>query len=90
MAWNIDAISTFDPAQVGEVVTNEILQNTCDTLVDFDPADERKVVPLFAERWDVSPDRKEITFHLTRVRSSRPETSSRRRMSPGRCSASSS
>lgn len=64
MAWNIDAISTFDPAQVGEVVTNEILQNTCDTLVDFDPADERKVVPLFAERWDVSADRKEITFHL--------------------------
>ena len=64
MAWNIDAISTFDPAQVGEVVTNEILQNTCDTLVDFDPADERKVVPLFAERWDVSADRKQITFHL--------------------------
>lgn len=64
MAWNIDAISTFDPAQVGEVVTNEILQNTCDTLVDFDPADERKVIPSFAERWDVSPDRKEITFHL--------------------------
>lgn len=64
MAWNIDAISTFDPAQVGEVVTNEILQNTCDTLVDFDKADERKVVPGLAERWDVSPDRKEITFHL--------------------------
>ena len=38
MAWNIDAISTFDPAQVGEVVTNELLQNTCDSLADFDPA----------------------------------------------------
>jgi peptide/nickel transport system substrate-binding protein len=64
MAWNIDAISTFDPAQIGEVVTNDIIMNTCDALVDFDAADERKVVPLFAERWEVSPDRKEITFHL--------------------------
>jgi peptide/nickel transport system substrate-binding protein len=64
MAWNIDAISTFDPAQVGEVVTNEILQNTCDSLADFDPADERKVVPLFAESWTVSPDRKTITFKI--------------------------
>jgi peptide/nickel transport system substrate-binding protein len=64
MAWNIDAISTFDPAQVGEVVTNELLQNTCDSLADFDPADERKVIPLFAESWTVSPDRKTITFKL--------------------------
>jgi peptide/nickel transport system substrate-binding protein len=64
MAWNIDAISTFDPAQIGEVVTNEIVQNTCDSLVDFDPADETKVIPLFAERWDVSDDRLQITFHL--------------------------
>jgi peptide/nickel transport system substrate-binding protein len=64
MAWNIDAISTFDPAQIGEVVTDEIIKNTCDTLVDFDPADEAKVVPLFAESWDVSDDRLQITFHL--------------------------
>ncbi|OWJ66626.1 peptide ABC transporter substrate-binding protein [Inquilinus limosus] len=64
MAWNIDAISTFDPAQIGEVVTNEIVQNTCDSLVDFNPADETKVIPLFAESWDVSDDRMQITFHL--------------------------
>jgi peptide/nickel transport system substrate-binding protein len=64
MAWNIDAISTFDPAQIGEVVTNEIVQTTCDPLVDVDPADETKAVPLFAESWDVSDDRQQITFHL--------------------------
>ncbi|WP_342236228.1 ABC transporter substrate-binding protein [Inquilinus sp. OTU3971] len=64
MAWNIDAISTFDPAQIGEVVTNEIVQGTCDPLVDLDPADETKAVPLFAESWDVSDDRQQITFHL--------------------------
>jgi peptide/nickel transport system substrate-binding protein len=64
MAWNIDAISTFDPAQIGEVVTGELMDNTCDTLAQFDPKDESKVIPLFAESWDVSPDRKQITFHL--------------------------
>ncbi len=64
MAWNIDAISTFDPAQIGEVVTNEIIQNTCDSLVDFDPKDESKVIPLLAKSWDVSADRMTITFHL--------------------------
>jgi peptide/nickel transport system substrate-binding protein len=64
MAWNIDAISTFDPAQVGEVVTNELLQNTCDSLADFDPADERQVIPMLAESWTVSPDRKTITFKI--------------------------
>lgn len=64
MAWNIDAISTFDPAQIGEVVTNEIIKNTCDTLVDFDPTDEAKVIPRLAKSWDISPDRRQITFHL--------------------------
>lgn len=64
MAWNIDAISTFDPAQIGEVVTNEIIQNTCDPLVDSDPADETKIVPKLAESWEASDDGQEITFHL--------------------------
>jgi len=64
MAWNIDAISTFDPAQIGEVVTNEIFQNTCDSLVAFDPKDEKKLLPELAEKWDVSEDGQQITFHL--------------------------
>lgn len=64
MAWNIDAISTFDPAQSGEVVTNELIQNTCDALVNFDPEDEREIQPGFAHDWDVSEDGREITFHL--------------------------
>lgn len=64
MAWNIDAISTWDPAQIGEVVTSEIFSNTCDTLVDFDEKQESKVVPAMAQSWDVSEDRKQITFHL--------------------------
>lgn len=64
MAWNVDAISTWDPAQIGEVVTNELLQNTCDMLVDMDPADPTKILPMFAESWEVSDDRRQITFRL--------------------------
>lgn len=64
MAWNIDAISTFDPAQIGEVKTNEIILNACDALVDFKPDDESQVIPNFAQSWDVSEDGLTITFHL--------------------------
>lgn len=64
MAYNVDAISTLDPAQVAEQVTQEILQNTCDGLVDYDPKDVTHLVPALAKSWDVSEDRKTITFHL--------------------------
>lgn len=64
MAWNIDAISTFDPAQIGEVVTNELITNICDTLVTHDVEDESRVVPLLAESWTVSDDNKVVTFTL--------------------------
>ena len=64
MARNIDAISTFDPAQIGEVVTNEIIVNICDSLVETDPEDEAEVVPAIAEDWTVSDDGTTITFNL--------------------------
>ncbi|MEM9812297.1 MAG: ABC transporter substrate-binding protein, partial [Pseudomonadota bacterium] len=64
MAYNIDAISTFDPAQIGEVVTNEIILNTCDSLVEIDPADESQVRPRLADSWEVSDDGLVITFNL--------------------------
>ena len=66
MARNIDAISTFDPAQIGEVVTNEIIQNICDALVENDPADEASVRPAVAESWTVSDDGMQITFNLVK------------------------
>jgi len=64
MAYNIDAISTFDPAQVAEAVTSEILANVCDALVTSDEADASKYVPALAKRWEASEDGKTITFHL--------------------------
>lgn len=64
MAYNIDAISTFDPAQIAEVVTDEIIGNTCESLVDFDPADEANYLPALAESWEVSEDGQTVTFRL--------------------------
>lgn len=64
MAYNIDAISTFDPAQVAEVVTDEILMNTCDALVTFAPEDESRYIPSLAKSWEASEDGMTLTFHL--------------------------
>jgi peptide/nickel transport system substrate-binding protein len=66
MAWNIDAILTMDPAQIGEVVTDEIVNNVCDQLIAFEPDDSNKLLPGLAERWDISEDGKTYTFHLRR------------------------
>ncbi|WP_332065966.1 ABC transporter substrate-binding protein, partial [Bartonella sp. CB189] len=66
MAWNIDSIVTFDPAQVNEVSGNEILRNTCDSLVSSAPNDATKLIPSLAKSWDFSSDEHSatITFHL--------------------------
>jgi len=66
MAWNIDAILTMDPAQVGEVVTDEIIRNVCDPLIQLDAQDAAKLTPGLAERWEVSEDGLTFTFHLRR------------------------
>ncbi|WP_336279446.1 ABC transporter substrate-binding protein [Bartonella sp. CB175] len=66
MAWSIDAINTFDPAQINEVYGDEILRNVCDSLVSSSQKDASKVIPSLAESWDVSGDEHStvITFHL--------------------------
>ncbi|MFI4981911.1 MAG: ABC transporter substrate-binding protein, partial [Nevskiales bacterium] len=64
MAWNLDALITFDPAQIGEVNGNDIVNNVCDPLVAYDLHDVSKIVPGTAESWSVSADGKTITFKL--------------------------
>lgn len=64
MAWNLDAISNFDPAQIGEVVTNELITNICDSLVSMDFENESEVIPWLAESWEVSDDNMSITFNM--------------------------
>ncbi|WP_375617226.1 ABC transporter substrate-binding protein, partial [Bartonella sp. AP58NXGY] len=66
MAWNMDAISTFDPAQSNDVYASEIIENICDNLVTTAADDPTKLVPALAKHWDVSGDDHStvITFHL--------------------------
>ncbi len=63
IAWNLDALITFDPAQIGEVNGNDIVGNVCDTLVDYDPKDVSKVLPKMAT-WSTSSDGLTLTFKL--------------------------
>ncbi|WP_406604196.1 ABC transporter substrate-binding protein [Bartonella gliris] len=66
MAWNIDAISTFDPAQLNDVYADEIIVNVCDNLVRTATDDPAKIIPSLAKSWDVSGGDQStvITFHL--------------------------
>jgi peptide/nickel transport system substrate-binding protein len=64
MAWTLDPIISFDPAQVAEFVTDEILNNTCDPLVFQDYTDPSKLVPGIAESWSASADGSALTFKL--------------------------
>ncbi|KEC64244.1 hypothetical protein O7Y_00001, partial [Bartonella quintana JK 63] len=64
MAWNIDSISSFDPAQSVEVVTSELLTNICSALVQYDRNDPMKIRSAMAQSWDVFDGGKRIVFHL--------------------------
>ncbi|MBB5073262.1 peptide/nickel transport system substrate-binding protein [Bartonella callosciuri] len=66
MAWNLDAISTFDPAQINDVYGAEVIDNVCDNLVSAATDDATKIVPSLAKSWDVFSDDQStvITFHL--------------------------
>ncbi|WP_273760516.1 ABC transporter substrate-binding protein [Bartonella sp. ML70XJBT.G] len=66
MAWNIDGISTFDPAQINNVYGTEIVLNVCDNLVDTVRDDPTKVISSLATHWDVSGGDQStvLTFHL--------------------------
>ncbi|WP_212112865.1 ABC transporter substrate-binding protein [Bartonella queenslandensis] len=66
MAWNLDAIRIFDPAQSNDIYSTEIIYNVCDNLVSTAAEDPTKIVPALATHWDVSGDDHStvITFHL--------------------------
>jgi peptide/nickel transport system substrate-binding protein len=65
MAWNLDALITFDPAQIGEVNGADIIVgNVCSTLVQYDPKDVTRILPGTAESWSSSPDGLTLTFKL--------------------------
>ena len=64
MAWNLDALITFDPAQIAEVNGNDIIRNVCEPMVNYDLKDTAKIVPSTAASWMVSDDGLTLTFKL--------------------------
>jgi peptide/nickel transport system substrate-binding protein len=64
MAWNLDALITLDPAQIGEVNGNDIMINVCDRLVQPNIKDVSRIEPRLAESWSTSADGLTLTFKL--------------------------
>jgi peptide/nickel transport system substrate-binding protein len=65
MAFIIDDIISFDPAQAYEFGDIEINANIYRKLVSPDLSDLSKIGGDLAEHWEVSSDGKSFTFHLT-------------------------
>jgi peptide/nickel transport system substrate-binding protein len=63
-AWQIDDIISLDPAEVFEFTAAEIMGNTYERLINYDPNDVSKIYGEVAESWTVSPDGKTFTFKI--------------------------
>ena len=58
----VQIFSTIDPAKISDYTDYMASVNLYDGLVNVDH--QGNLVPELAEKWDVSPDGKEVTFHL--------------------------
>jgi len=63
-AWQIDNILSLDPGEVFEFTSAEIMGNTYERLIGYDPKDVSKIHGEVAEFWTVSPDEKTFTFKV--------------------------
>ena len=57
-------IRTLDPARASGPLSREIIGNTYDRLVEYDPGTPGSHYGLLAESWTVSPDQQTFTFTL--------------------------
>lgn len=64
MAWRLDDMIGLDPADAFELTTLEVIPQIYDRLVEYDPADVRRINPMLAESWTVSGDGRVFTFTL--------------------------
>lgn len=64
IAWNLDDVITLDPAQIGEVNSDEFMTNVCDSLLTTAHDDAAKLLPKLAESWAISPDGLTYTFKI--------------------------
>lgn len=63
-AMAFDDIISMDPAEAFEIAAGEIVGNTYERLVQFDPADPTKLRGALARSWTVSADGKTYSFEL--------------------------
>ncbi len=63
-AWALDQISSLDPAEAGAPQALEIIGNSYERLVDYDPKDASKLVGVIADSWGISEDGKTLTFRV--------------------------
>ncbi|WP_282827135.1 ABC transporter substrate-binding protein [Pelomonas sp. V22] len=63
-AMAFDDIISMDPAEAFEIATGEIVGNTYERLVQFEPADPTKLSGALAKSWTVSADGKTYSFEL--------------------------
>ncbi|WP_109514527.1 ABC transporter substrate-binding protein [Pseudomonas ovata] len=55
---------SLDPAAATGLEVSEVNSNVYDMLLEQDAARPDQLVPALAERWEISPDRMRLTFHL--------------------------
>src|SRR6185369_4014262 len=64
IAKQIDDIISLDPAEAYELSGIEVISNTYERLMQFEPSDINKLVPGVAESVAVSADGKTFTFKI--------------------------
>ena len=64
IAINLDDILTLDPAEAYEFSGIEIIANSYDRIMRFEPTDISKLAPGVAESYTVSDDGKTLTFKI--------------------------
>jgi peptide/nickel transport system substrate-binding protein len=64
VGWQFDDIISLDPAEVFEFSGAEILGNTYDRLIGYDPDDVSKIFGDAAQSWKISNDGKTFTFKI--------------------------
>ncbi|WP_126975825.1 ABC transporter substrate-binding protein [Frigidibacter oleivorans] len=67
-AWAIDDIITLDPAEVFEFSAGEMLGNSYEPLISYDPMNVSDIRGKVAESWTVSEDGLTITFKIAEGR----------------------
>ena len=64
VGWQFDDMITLDTAEVFEFSGAEIVGNSYDRLIGYDPDDVSKIFGIAAESWTISEDGKTFTFKI--------------------------